>query len=282
MPRGYKTSILASAAIFILLEIAALALLDRSSTLQDIWINRAAHRTMAALWGGSEKLRSYFRLETVNEELVRQNAELNDELESYRSRLKAAEEACAAADLQLRPEERSAFSYTPATIVKMSRNRARNYVIVNKGSDDGVSPQSGIISGKGIVGIVNSVSRHYAYGLTVMNPDVTISTKVGKEGISAPLVWDGIHPDGAVVTDIPPHCTISPGDTVWTSGYSSIFPEGIAIGVTGASRLVDGSYQLGEVRLFQDFSSAHYVTITKNLDLGEIQSLEAGETEDGR
>ena len=53
-----------------------------------------------------------------------------------------------------------------------------------------------------------------------------------------------------------------------------MFPEGIAVGVTGSSRLVDGSNQHVEVRLFQDFNSAHYVTVTRNMDLEEIQKLE--------
>ena len=278
MPQGHKTSILVSAAIFILLEVAALAMLDRSSTLQDIWINRAAHRCMAALWSGGESLRNYFRLESVNEELVMQNDSLRRELAVFREEARARTERQASDSVVsgLRDSSRGgdAFSYTPATIVKMSRNRNQNYVIINKGSEDGIMPQSGIISSRGIIGVISSVSRHYSYGLTLMNPNVTVSTKVGPEGITAPLVWDGISSDAAVVTDIPPHYSVTPGDTVWTSGYSAIFPEGIAVGVTGESRLVDGSNQHVEVKLFQDFRSAHYVTVTCNTDIDEIRTLE--------
>lgn len=278
---------MASAAIFIFLEIAALAMLDRSSTLQDIWINRASHRTMAALWGTGEKLRNYFMLDEINERLVRQNDSLRRELEVFLGRQEAMKEATASSEavksLPLAGNNAlaagSKFTFTPATIVKMSRNRPQNYVILNKGSDDGITPQSGIITGRGVIGIINSVSRHYSYGLTLMNPNVTVSARIGHEGPAAPLVWNGISSDGAVVTDIPPHYAISPGDTVWTSGYSSIFPEGIPIGITGESRLVDGSNQHVEVKLFQDFSSAHYVTVTRNMDLNEIQDLEVSETE---
>lgn len=277
MPQGQKTSILVSAAIFILLEIAALAMLDSTSTLQDIWINRASHRTMAALWGTGEKLRNYFMLETVNERLVRQNDSLQRKLAEYRRKQEAELEAKSAAIPDSLPLKiaRNHFTYTPATIVKMSRNRPQNYVIINKGYEDGITPQSGIITSRGIIGIVNSVSRHYAYGLTLMNPNVTVSARIGQDGITAPLVWDGIGTNGAVLTDIPPHFEINRGDTVWTSGYSSIFPEGVALGITGESRLVDGSNQHVDVTLFQDFSSAHYVTVTRNTDLQEIQNLES-------
>ncbi|HIQ85833.1 MAG TPA: rod shape-determining protein MreC [Candidatus Cryptobacteroides excrementigallinarum] len=286
--QGRKTSVLVSAAIFIILEVAALAMLDRSSTLQDIWINRAAHRCMAALWSGGESLRNYFRLESVNEELVMQNDSLRRELAAFREEARARTERQASDSVisGLRDASRGgdAFSYTPATIVKMSRGRVHNYVILNKGSEDGILPQSGIITDRGVIGIVKSVSRHYSYGLTLMNPDIAISTRVGREGISAPLVWDGLTTDGATVTDIPPHYEIAPGDTVRTSGYSSIFPEGIALGITGESKLVDGSNQHVRVRLFQDFNTAHYVTVTRNLELGEIERLEAegSQTEDNR
>ena len=280
---------MASAAIFILLEVAALAMLDRSSTLQDIWINRASHRVMAALWSSGESVRNYFRLEAANDELALRNAALRQELERYHRADEAMRERQAAegtlpAGYGAIPGTRQSFSYTPATIVKMSRGRVHNYVILNKGSEDGILPQSGIITDRGVIGIVKSVSRHYSYGLTLMNPDIAISTRVGREGISAPLVWDGLTTDGATVTDIPPHYEITPGDTVRTSGYSSIFPEGIALGITGESRLVDGSNQHVRVRLFQDFNTAHYVTVTRNLELGEIERLEVegSQTEDNR
>ena len=278
MPQGHKTSILVSAAIFILLEVAALAMLDRSSTLQDIWINRASHRVMAALWSSGESVRNYFRLEAANDELALRNAALRQELERYHRADEAMRERQAAegtlpAGYGAVSGARQSFSYTPATIVKMSRNRNQNYVIINKGSEDGIRPQSGIISSRGIIGVISSVSRHYSYGLTLMNPNVSVSTRVGREGVAAPMVWDGLHSDGAVVNDIPPHYDIAPGDTVRTSGFSRIVPAGLPVGVPGESRLVNGSSRQVEVRLFQDFRNVHYVTVVSNLGKDEIDAL---------
>ena len=81
--------------------------------------------------------------------------------------------------------------------------------------------------------------------------------------------------------DLPPHYAISPGDTVRTSGYSTIFPPGIPIGITGDTRLVDGSTRQVDVELFQDFSTVRYVTVVENLERTEITALEAVE-EGGR
>ena len=277
MPQGQKTtSFLVNAAIFILMEVAALAMLHASSTLQNIWLNRASHRTMAFLWGSGEAVRSQFQLDRLNQDLQAENARLQARLRAY-ERLGVSEEELD----RMAARESAAYRYTPATVVKMSRNRVHNYIILNKGSEDGIRPQSGIISDLGVVGIVEAVDRHYSYGLTLMNPEMSIGTRIGRTDIVAPLSWDGHSTGRAIVRDLPPHYAIEPGDTVRTSGYSTIFPPGIPIGVTGGSHLVDGSTRRVEVQLFQDFSTVRYVTVVENLERTEIMALEA-EREDGR
>ena len=259
---------LLSAAIFILLEVAALAMLRSSSTMQDIAINRASLRTSAALWGAGERFRYHFRAEKLNEQLAERNAELELALREYQLQ-----------EAKLRDN----YSFISATIVKMSRNGAHNFIILNKGSKDGVTPQCGIITGEGVVGVVSAVGKHYSYGLTLMNPNLSISSRVGDSGVTAPLVWDGLSSNGAKLSDIAPHLSIEPGDTVRTSGFSTIFPAGIPIGTTGKTSHVDGSTIQVDVTLFQDFSNIHYVTIVRNLDRSEIEELEAaGENSSAR
>ena len=271
MAQGRKTSsLLICAATYILMEVAALALLHGTSALQNIWINRASHRVMALLWGSGETLRSHFRLERLNEELQAENARLQERLLAY-ERQEAGREEMARAGTP----PKSTYRYIPATVVKMSRNRTRNYIILDKGSEDGIRPQSAIISNRGVVGIVEAVDRHYSYGLTLMNPDMSVGARIGGTDVVAPLSWDGIHSDGAVVRNIPPHYAIEPGDTVRTSGYSTIFPPGIPIGTTGQTRLVDGSTRQVDVTLFQDFATVRYVTVVDNLERAEIMAVEA-------
>jgi len=269
MPRGQKTSsFLVCAATFILLEVAALALLHASSTLQDIWLTRASHRTMAFLWGSGETVRTQFQMERLNRELQSENARLQERLRAYERGGAEQEELARMAE-----READSYRYTPATVVKMSRNRTRNYIILNKGSEDGIRPQSGIISDRGVVGIVEAVDKHFSYGLTLMNPEMSIGARLGSSDVVAPLTWDGRSTGRALVRNLPPHYEVAPGDTVRTSGYSSIFPPGVPIGVTGGSRLVDGSTRQVEVTLFQDFAALRYVTVVENLERTEILSL---------
>ena len=88
-----------------------------------------------------------------------------------------------------------------------------------------------------------------------------------------PLVWDGHSADGALLKEIPLHFKFEKGDTVYTSGFSSVFPPDIPLGVTGDSRIVNGAMHEIKVTLFQDFSSLRYVTVVENRGRDEIDIL---------
>ena len=85
--------------------------------------------------------------------------------------------------------------------------------------------------------------------------------------------WDGISSTGAVLSEIPPYEGMMPGDTVFTSGFSSIFPADIPLGLTGESKLVNGATLVIKVRLFEDIRRLRYVTIVSNNDRAEIENL---------
>ena len=261
---------LIGAAIFILMEIAALGMLKNGGELQEAWISRASHGFSAKVWGGCEEIRHYFLLNKENRSLAEENFRLSEELRSYRS-LENISVMQALAD-SLHPG--SDFSYIPAEIVKISRNKQHNYFILNKGYEDGVIPQSGVITANGVVGIIDAVEKHYSYGLSLMNTGVNISARLGTEGAVGPLTWDGISSDGAVLKEIPLQFKYAPGDTVWTSGFSTIFPPDIPIGTTGKTHLDNGACTIIEVELFQDFSALRHVILVENPERGEIQKLE--------
>ena len=263
-------------AIFIALEFAGGSLLSRSSTLQDIWFNRMSHRVMGALWGGTETIRNHFNLQKQNDQLREENFRLSEELRA----LKDAGEMLTE-EAELVKGSGSRFTYIPATVVKLSKNSSHNYIILNKGRADGIKPNSGIISSLGVVGVVSAVDEHFSYGLTLMNSKISVSARVGRTGIVAPLVWDGVHTDRAYLSDLPLHYEIPEKDTVRTSGFSSIFPPDIPIGVTGLSNMMNGSTNRTEVFLFQNFSALRYVTVVNNPVRDEITSLEKKD-EEGR
>lgn len=258
------------AAVFLLMEIAALSMLDHSGDIQHIWISRGSHKVMAKLWGGSENIRNYFSLKQQNEALAQENFELFEQLRKYQEKEDGERGAIITKSLAGSPK----FIYIPADISKISRNKQHNYIILDKGSADGVTPQSGIITANGAIGIVESVDKHYSYGISFMNTSINVSSRIGREGPIGTLSWDGYSHSGAILKEIPLQYKYQPGDTVWTSGFSSIFPSGIPLGAVGESRIANGAAYEILVDIFEDFSALKYVTIVKSTGAEEISSLE--------
>ena len=261
---------LINAAIFIFLEIAALNMLTHNGTLQGMWVSRGAQNVMGFLWGSSQKVSDYFSLQEKNDELAQENYELRLRLEKVQAMITYNEEV----QMALSGNVAGHYRFIPAEIEKISNNSQHNYMIIGKGSEDGVVEGSGVITGKGAVGIIDAVGKKNSYARSFKNHEMNISARIGREGAVGPLSWDGFSSDGAVLSEIPHHVEFAKGDTVYTSGFSSIFPPDIPLGVIGESKIVNGATYEIKVRLFEDFGALRYVTIVENLSKEEMKELE--------
>ena len=256
------------AAVFILLETAAIVMLNHNNSMQRLWTMRLSHGFMAKTWGFTQKVRGYFSLAGQNEELALENHRLREMIREY-------EDAAKATDISLQSVARDdGFVYTPAQIIKSGTNSQHNYLILDKGSEDGIVQNSGIISSKGVIGIVDAVSRHYSYAISFLNTEVNISSRLGGTGAVGPLAWDGKNSVGAILKEIPLQYRYSPGDTVYTSGYSVIFPPDIPLGTAGDASIINGATNEITVNLFQDYTALKFVTIVRNTRAAEIEALE--------
>ena len=270
------TGTLINTAVFILLEIAALGMLRHGDSLQDLFISRAAHGFLGYFWGVSESISDYASLRTENRHLAEEILRLTETITRLEEEAAAAA-ACDSADYTT--AWRGKYEFIPAEVIKNSVNKQHNYLIIGKGSDDGVRPQTGIITSRGVIGIVDAVSRHYSYAISFLNSDSSISARIGKDGAAGPMAWDGKGSGNALLREIPLQVKFEEGDTVYTSGFSTIFPPDIPIGRITGSRIVNGATFEIKVSLFQHFSSVRHVCLVRNRDLDEIMSLEKGGAE---
>jgi len=88
------------------------------------------------------------------------------------------------------------------------------------------------------------------------------------------LVWDGKEYNKVQLTDIPRQANVKVGDTIVTSGRSTIFPEGILVGtVSKIDKNTSADNQIS-VHLFNDMSNLSHVYIVKNLHKLELKTLE--------
>ena len=260
-----------NAAIFILLEVAALNMLSNNGELQNIWISKGVHAVTGTIWGGAQNVRNYFSLRKANDALALENHDLRVRIAELEA---MTEDNLSATRVSSTGQVAGGYRYTPATIMKISNNTRHNYIIIGKGTDDGIKKGSGVITGKGAIGVIDAVSSKYSYARSFKNHEMSVSTRLGKEGAVGPMSWDGISSRKAILREIPHHVHFQQGDTVYTSGYSSIFPPDIPLGTAGESKIVNGATYEIEISLFEDYGALRYVTIVENLGKEEIKRLE--------
>ena len=254
--------------LFLLIESFSLFLLFSANPYQKVLFYSFSHRVSGRFSTRMENFKDYLSLHKENHKLAEENARLYNRLRSS-FRLNAPDTTTAADSLLSRN-----FLYITARVINNTVNKQYNYITLDRGRDNGIEPDMAVINGEGIVGVVRSVSENYAAVLSVLNRDFTVSGKIKKNGYFGPLSWNGKNTEIATLIDIPHHVNVEKGDTIITSGFGGVFPEGYLIGVVENFRLKGGNYYEINVKLSNDFRKLSYVQVIKNISRQEIDSLE--------
>jgi rod shape-determining protein MreC len=217
----------------------------------------------------------YVNLKETNDALARQNAALKSLLPGVYYIDSVNRQSV---NDSLRHQQ---YRFMTARVVNNSTNRRSNYLTLDRGILQGVRPEMGVISAEGVVGIVKDVSDHYCSVLSFLHKDSRISARVKKNGFIGSMVWDGYDDRFGSLKDIAKHVKLAKGDTIVTSSYSKIFPEGVPIGVIDLVNAKTGdNFQEVKVRLSVSFGSLTHVYIVGNLMKEEQVKLEEGQKDD--
>lgn len=220
-------------------------------------------------------LTSYFNLRSINEDLQRNNADLELQILSLKAQLRKYREQ-EYADSAPVDSSLSRYSFVIAHVINNTVTRPHNYITIDKGSADGIAPEMGIVDQNGIVGIVNVVGPHSARVISLLNNNLRISCKIRSSQQVGSLVWDGHSSTEAVLEELPRHATFHKGDTVVTSGFSTAFPEGVPVGtVAGVMKDYDENFYALRIKLFTDFSTLSTVRVIADGMKQELEALEA-------
>ena len=205
----------------------------------------------------------YFRLDKENEDLILENFRLRQEL--LRQEL-----------LSNRSEKSTHISFdliATKVISNQYRNR-NNTLLINTGQYDSVTREMGLINDKGVLGIVNHSSDHYASVMSILNPNVRIHAKLKGTDYFGTIFWDGGNYNEVSLEDIPRQANVREGDTIITGGKSIIFPEGIPIGRVRSISKKNNRYQKITIRLFNDMANISNAYVIRNKDQNELRILE--------
>ena len=137
-----------------------------------------------------------------------------------------------------------------------------------------MKPGMAVVSSDGVVGVIFNVSRHYATVISLLNTRLNISAKFKKNDYFGALQWDGKSYQKAILNEIPHHVEINVGDSIITSGYSTIFPEGIQIGTVQDFVVKGGNFYEISVILSTDFKKLRFVNVISNLKKKDQLDLE--------
>ncbi|HKL96945.1 MAG TPA: rod shape-determining protein MreC [Paludibacteraceae bacterium] len=208
---------------FLLLEIIAFVLIFNTNAFQQSVIYNANTAIVASVYQVTSTWSDYFHLGIDNQKLAQENELLANRVAFLETKLASLKDTT----MGIAPDYRA----ISAKVVYSSVNKIQNYILINKGKDYGLAPDMGVLSGESVVGVIESVSEHFSIVLPIVNSKLLVSGKLKASNALGSVNWNGFSPSVAQLREIPNHVEVVTGDSVVTSGYSAIFPEGILIGV---------------------------------------------------
>lgn len=243
--------------LFILLEILSLVLLFGFNDRQKLAFVTSANSVSGSIYELFSNVDVYFNLRRENTLLVEENARLRSMLYE----LTDSQTVDSARNM-------SRDGVIAARVIDNSVRKDDNYMTVNKGSNDGVGKGMGVYNSTGVIGVIMASGKSYSVVMPILNGNTSISSKIKGTDNFGFLEWSGGDPYTAQLKDVPYHSIVEVGDTVVTTGFSSVFPENITIGtVADVQRLSNGYTLKILVSLAVDMSDLGWVYIhSKTVD----------------
>jgi rod shape-determining protein MreC len=255
--------------LFLLFEVFSIFLIFENSNFHRANMVNSANNVAGSILKTVLGVREYIHLKETNDALAIENAELRSKLPTafYGDSLKKIP----VYDSLLIQK----YVFFAAKVINNSTNKRNNYLTIDKGSKQGLKPEMGVVNSDGVVGIVKDVSEYYSTVISLLHKDTKISVKLKKNDYFGSLVWDGGSPAEGNLQYIPKHVVLVKGDTIVTSSFSRIFPEGVFCGIVTEFELNPGdNFYTAKIKLAVDFSSITQVYLVDNLMKEEQIKLE--------
>jgi rod shape-determining protein MreC len=255
--------------VFVVLQIFSIILIFQGKNHHRNTFINSANALTGNTYQTIQNVSSYTNLREVNEKLAYENAVLRKLIPSSLQRLN--EDFVVVNDTVYRQQ----YTYRPGRVVNNTIYKKNNFLTVNLGEQDGILPEMGVITSKGVVGFVGAVSDNFCTVVSFLNSKANVSVKIKTNGAAGTLYWDAESPNVAVMSDVPLTTQIEKGDTIVSSGYSSIYPAGIPVGVVANYDVAaEKQMRLIKVELFENFNTLDYVYVVENLLKTEINELQ--------
>lgn len=255
----YKTFLL-----YAFLFIISLILTARSHSYHQAKFLNSSNYLAGSIYQISNNITSYFNLREENEKLHQENKQLRFQLYNASH---TREEVIDSITVD--------YIVVPGRVIKNSFADPRNYITINKGKKDSIVQDMGVITSKGILGIVENTSRNFSTVQSILNEKSNINAKIKNSSHFGSLIWNTKDYRTVQLIDIPRLVQLTIGDTIVTGAMSSIFPENIPIGTIAKFDLDrSNSFYDIDVALFNDMTNLDNVYIIQNKKRQEVLELQ--------
>ena len=259
---------LKTVAVFIVLETLALAIVSNKSVFQRSCAVQLSMESSAFIYSKINNIYSYFALGAANKELSAYNAQLQNRIEQLQNAIGKQTEPIDSAYYD------SYITFIPAKVINKSIDNIDNYFVLDRGRKDGVKEGFGVVSNGKVVGVVQYISENFSAVLLVASSKMKLSGKIKKDNQLCTVICSPKTIGKGEIYDIPQHVEVAVGDTILTSGFSSIFPSDYIIGiVTGVKNNVASASNDLSIKYAIDFMRINYVDIVDFRNIDEINEI---------
>jgi rod shape-determining protein MreC len=253
--------------LFLLLQSFSLLFTFSTNGYQRAGFINSTNIFSGRIYSGFSSIREYFGLRSANRYLAEENAYLRSRYIAYLVQRDTSELSV--------PALTDDYDFICSKVINNSTHKQKNFITLDKGTNHGIKKNMGVVSSNGIVGIVTDASPNFSSVVSLLHVDVGISTKVKKTGHVGTMRWEGTNHRIGVLRDISTYVQVNIGDSIVTSGYSSVFPEGMYVG-----RIADYKVPPGEnfftiyVEYSTDYTNLSYAYVVNYLRGAEREELE--------
>lgn len=213
-----------------------------------------------------DNITSYFHLKEDNNLLIEENRKLKELLFNKKDTV---------LDTKIFFAEALNYKVYSARIINNTFNKPNNYLTLNKGSEEEIQPDMGVINEKGVIGVIDKTTKKYATIRSILNTKTRINAKLKGQDHFGTIVWNAENVGFVQLIEMPRLASINKGDTIVTGSQSILFPENIPIGkIDRAYQDTITNYYTIDVRLFNDMTSLGNVSVIDNRKKKEMLQIE--------
>jgi rod shape-determining protein MreC len=213
----------------------------------------------------------FFKMKEENRRLVKMNDSLMNKLSSNYIERDTSVRFTIDSFYTDTLEKYRLYAWRDAQVVYNTVTSEKNYIQINKGSNDGIQDNMGVFSSDGaLIGKVVNVSANYSVAMSLLHVQNNVNAIVKKSRNSGTISWNAKDPRFLTMTGIPKSDSLVKGDTILTGRFSLSYPPGYMVG-TVEEIIKDNStnFYVLKIRTAANFSDLQHAMIVENLEYNE-------------